>query len=169
MDPEIWGPKLWTLLHIILVKPTAQQVVYKRFFKYLQYLLPCSKCRKHYRYHIRILPFPENQSQNASWLIKIHNRVNKSLNKPQLKIKDAIAFWEAQSDGLANIHIKDIASYILRTYDSFKSTYAHKYFWKHLPELIPDNYPPFTLTLQQPPLETKTAYAHWIASIKVLI
>lgn len=162
MDPLIWGPKFWALLHIILVKPEASQLVYKRFFTYLQYLLPCGKCRKHYRHHIRNLPFPENQSQNAKWLIKIHNLVNKSLNKPQMRIKDALSFWESQHEQGAPLHIKEIATYILETYDCYESKSAHKYFWKHLPELVP------TLKLTtQPPLTTKKAYKTWITGLHI--
>lgn len=154
MDPRIWGPKFWTLLHIIMVKPIAPQSVYKRFFTYLQYLLPCGKCRKNYRYHLSQLPFPENQSQNAKWLIKIHNLVNKSLNKPQMQIKEALLFWENQH---IKLDMKTIASYILETYDCYKSKRAHAYFWKHLPELLPS----LTLTTT-PPLTSKKAYKTWI-------
>lgn len=165
MDPQIWGRKIWYLLHIIMVKPSANQKIYKRFFSLIQHLLPCGTCRKHYSEHFSTIPFPEKQSQNASWLIKIHNRINKSIDKPQVKISLAKTYWKEQYTKCYGLHIKDIALYMLETYDdsSPSSIQHHEFFWKYLPKLLP---PQCELIIEKEPrVNSKIEYKKWIHTL----
>ena len=51
MQTSVWGPILWTFLHIMSfnypVQPTEEDKIhYKGFVEHLQYILPCKKCRE---------------------------------------------------------------------------------------------------------------------------
>ena len=92
---RVWGPMLWTVLHMISlnypVEPTPQhQRQYKRFFRTLMYVLPCGACRKSYRYFILRHPVVKirdeiftNRETLSKWLFTLHNVVNHKLRKHQ--------------------------------------------------------------------------------------
>ena len=64
---------------------------YKRFFTYLQYVLPCEECRKNYVKHFNKLaidPYLNSADTLFDWILAMHNLVNTELNKPILKRKD---------------------------------------------------------------------------------
>ena len=90
MNPNIWGPKLWYSLHIMSFNypehPTfLDKRHYNDFFTNLQYVIPCSKCKLHYRHHLEqypISPHLDTREYFVKWLIHLHNQVNISLNKP---------------------------------------------------------------------------------------
>ena len=64
-----WGPKLWYSLHIITFNyPDTPTIIDKQnfetFFTSLQYVIPCSLCRQHYKEHLEknpIRPHLENK------------------------------------------------------------------------------------------------------------
>ena len=97
MNPEIWGPPAWIFLHTITANypenPTMDvKNKHKEFFTNLQYVLPCNKCRTHYKKHLEKFPISTdvlNKKENfVEWLINIHNEVNK-LNGKKLLTKQA--------------------------------------------------------------------------------
>tara|TARA_Y100000389_G_C17383210_1_gene475524 strand:+ start:677 stop:1114 length:438 start_codon:yes stop_codon:yes gene_type:complete len=89
MDPEIWGPHAWVLLHTITLvyphKPTNNdKQTYKNFFINLYNILPCDWCSHNYKIHLDKYPIDNylNSKKNiVQWLINIHNETNKLLNK----------------------------------------------------------------------------------------
>ena len=91
MEPKIWGPPFWFILHSISMnypeKPSFNQKRHHYdFFFNLKYVLPCEKCRKHYSLIFQktpITPFLDNRKSFIEWVIYIHNEVNKSLGKDQ--------------------------------------------------------------------------------------
>ena len=61
MNPKIWGPKAWFLIHAIAINypknPTFQEKrEYSNFFKSLKDALPCLACAKHYEENIKKYP-----------------------------------------------------------------------------------------------------------------
>ena len=90
MSTSIWGPKLWYVLHLMTFNyPEIPNEYDKRhfhdFFVNLQYVLPCMKCRYHYRQTLEkypISPHLDNKNSLVKWLIDIHNEVNISTGKP---------------------------------------------------------------------------------------
>ena len=61
MDPNVWGPKLWFVLHTISFNyPEKQSSVdkqqYHDFFVNLKHMIPCVVCREHYTEHIHNYP-----------------------------------------------------------------------------------------------------------------
>ena len=89
MDNKIWGPYFWFTLHTITLgysdNPTYQDKRrYNDFFSSVQYILPCEKCREHYRTHLNNFPISislDNKESLVQWLFNLHNQVNISLNK----------------------------------------------------------------------------------------
>ena len=63
------------------------------FFRITSRVLPCEKCARHYKQHILndpIEPALENRGKLVRWLIKIHNKVNEDLGKPQYTYEQVI-------------------------------------------------------------------------------
>lgn len=87
MKPDLWGPKMWYSLHTITFyypdNPTIEEKNnFFNFFYSLQYVIPCTKCRNHYKELLLKKPINVNSKTELSkWLIDIHNEVNVSLNK----------------------------------------------------------------------------------------
>lgn len=83
MDTRKWGPGGWRLLHYIALeydkkdKPNKQH--YIRFFNNIQHILPCKYCRISFKEYISEERF--NYDNASKWLYKIHNSVNKKLQK----------------------------------------------------------------------------------------
>ena len=84
---NIWGPPAWTFLHTITFNypnnPSEKDKQnYYTFFDSLKYVLPCDKCKKHYRDNSRDLKDNLNSRDDlVKWLIDIHNDVNIKNNK----------------------------------------------------------------------------------------
>lgn len=98
MNPKFWGPHGWIFLHSVTMnypkQPTIEdKTLYRDFFRSLRKVLPCEKCAYHYRQHIiddPIEPVLENRDTLVRWLIKIHNKVNADLGKPQYTYEQVI-------------------------------------------------------------------------------
>ena len=90
MDPTRWGPKLWFMLHTISFNypdsPTYNDKVNtKNFYEILRYIIPCDVCRVHYTEHLGNMPidnYLDSKENLIMWVLKLHNTVNISLDKP---------------------------------------------------------------------------------------
>lgn len=83
MDPLIWGPSAWILIHHI---PFTEKITPKEkseFFRCLGHVLPCSYCRKSYCKFIREHPPPTDQGTHRlmMWTRKLHDMVRTKLSK----------------------------------------------------------------------------------------
>jgi hypothetical protein len=102
MDPTVWGPNLWVVIHTLALNypnnPSYEQKrIHEDFFNNLVFLIPCDKCRIHYRQHINNNPVV-NHLKNSDTLfrytIEIHNEVNKTLNKKIYSYDEAVNFYK---------------------------------------------------------------------------
>ena len=97
MNPLVWGPPFWFVMHTVSlnypVQPTyAQRRTHYDFFYNIRNILPCEMCRQHYRTLLKqfpIEPFLDNRDALISWVILIHNQVNVRLGKPTMS-KEAV-------------------------------------------------------------------------------
>lgn len=87
---EKWGPDFWGLLHLISINyPNNPNEIDKKkicnMIKVIPYAVPCSKCSKHFQDNLRKCPldYLDISSKNnfVTWIVNLHNVVNKSLNK----------------------------------------------------------------------------------------
>ena len=91
-NPELWGNHGWVFLqHVALSYPNQPnkeiKKIYKDFFYSIQKVLPCETCALNYNDHINQIPidnYLKNRNTLFSWIIKIHNEVNKITNKKML-------------------------------------------------------------------------------------
>ena len=96
MPPNVWGPFFWNTIHIITLAypsdPDEQtKQAAKDFFYSLQYLLPCSICKEHYRNHLANYP-PEISTKKdiIQYAFNLHNLVNKDLGKREISYQEFI-------------------------------------------------------------------------------
>jgi hypothetical protein len=99
MNPEIWGNSFWKVIHIIGYNypdnPTDEDKKnIKDFFDLIGHLLPCEKCRMHYKNHMLTYKLTGDNVMNKKslflWTINLHNIVNLSLGKNMLSEEDVI-------------------------------------------------------------------------------
>jgi hypothetical protein len=90
-DPSVWGPLLWKILHIMAeAYPEhpldAQKDQAWQFFHSLGSMLPCERCRIHYRNYLashgtELWAGLQSRDALASFVIELHNMVNDRLSK----------------------------------------------------------------------------------------
>ena len=96
MDPKIWGPGAWTLLHSITFnfpdKPTQQDKnEYVDFFYALANVLPCSVCQNNLKKNMDNLPikfYLSSKEKLVKWLFEIHNLVNQETKKKTISYNE---------------------------------------------------------------------------------
>lgn len=96
MDPKIWGPYFWFTLHTITLsypdKPSYENKrQFNDFFVGLQNVIPCPKCREHYKTHLTNNPISsalDSKEHLVVWLFNLHNIVNGSLGKKKMAFED---------------------------------------------------------------------------------
>lgn len=92
MNTSSWGPRAWLYLHSVAQNYDKLNIknkkrLFKNFFEYLQYTLPCIYCRKSYENFIQELPiddFLDNREDLAHWMYQVHNKVNNKLRNQGL-------------------------------------------------------------------------------------
>jgi hypothetical protein len=91
VSPNTWGPSFWQTIHYIsLGYPDNPSMIdqknYQKFFENLHTVLPCLKCSINYKDHLNEVPLTSKELVGPKslffWTVKLHNIVNKSLNKP---------------------------------------------------------------------------------------
>ena len=78
MDPTVWGPKLWFVIHTFALNyPDNPRYEDKRvmeeFFNNLKYSIPCNKCKVHYRQRLErdpIINYLDNKQSLFKYTIE---------------------------------------------------------------------------------------------------
>lgn len=134
MDPKIWGPFLWYILHIIsfnypLQPSYADKRIYHDFYVNFKDLIPCSNCRKHYNQHLHnnpITPALDSRADLVKWVIQLHNMVNISLGKPTMTVQEVLTAYQ-MNNFLPPNYKKPVI--IERAQAKEKWTNGRLYFW----------------------------------------
>jgi hypothetical protein len=112
-NSSIWGPHLWTFMHILsmnypLVPKAEHRRAYYMFFKSLCTILPCAKCRKEFcsmvnKGSLRLTPSQFVQKKNEApgsarrrlvdYVISLHCQVNVRLKKPGNVLNRSREYW----------------------------------------------------------------------------
>lgn len=99
--PNEWGPPLWYKLHMKTfdypeVATYKEKVLAIKYFKEVEKLLPCVKCRVHYRQNLKASPIEyhvDTRDELVRWLIDLHNKVNAQTGKRILSYEEAISIY----------------------------------------------------------------------------
>jgi hypothetical protein len=102
MDPTVWGPKLWFVIHTFALNysdnPTYEDKrVMEEFFNNLKYSIPCNKCKVHYRQRLErdpIINYLDNKQSLFKYTIDLHNQVNKSLGKKIYSYDEVVKIYK---------------------------------------------------------------------------
>ena len=86
---NVWGPPAWTFLHTVTYNypenpSDNDKKNYHNFFMTLQHVLPCEKCKGHYKQNIQKYDLNnslDNRDDLVKWLIDLHNEVNRDNGK----------------------------------------------------------------------------------------
>lgn len=75
IDPAIWGPSGWKIVHTLAAYAAKDPSVMK-VFPHFFVLLPCPACQHNYQTHLRELPLPTDPRKMLRWSYDLHQRVN---------------------------------------------------------------------------------------------
>ena len=111
LDPEIWGPNYWFVLHTITicypVKPNETiKKKYYNFIHLLPMLIPNEEMGKNLSKLLDtypVLPYLDSRESFTKWMHFIHNIINKDLDKPQMLYSDAIIAYYKNYDPKSKI------------------------------------------------------------------
>lgn len=103
IDPKIWGPSAWTLIHTISFRiKTAQDLNnFKHMIYSFLWILPCEKCRRNFDQHLINLPVPNVVEEVPKWAVNIHNRVSGSAAYTWAMAKKE---WEGKTITVSDIY-----------------------------------------------------------------
>ena len=96
LDQKTWGPSAWAFLHAVTLNyPDAPdqstQELYRRFFSVVGEVLPCKKCRNHYKTHVTTIPIRlQSRKDLVEWMVDIHNLANRATDKPVWTYRQAV-------------------------------------------------------------------------------
>ena len=119
LDPNIWGPHAWILFDSICISypeiPTEEEKKhYKQFFYSLIYVLPCDKCKKHFKNHLKKHPLDDmilsDRENMIKWLLNIHNNISKENRKKDITLNKFYKYYDKLykniCSGRCNIKVK---------------------------------------------------------------
>lgn len=97
MDPCVWGPPLWRLLHgSAMAHPVKSRGHVLQCLSSMRAVLPCEKCRKSLTAILEGLSGLHFANVfEVTWMV--HNYVNRKLNKPLLPLSRARRLWTVAS------------------------------------------------------------------------
>ena len=83
MEPAVWGPKMWGMLFACAYHLPPSSAA--ELFDAMKDLVPCPRCRRHYRAHHARVPFDAASADAAArWLWTIRDMVNQTLGQRTL-------------------------------------------------------------------------------------
>lgn len=102
MDPKIWGPHQWFMMHVISFTYPEQPSQYDKrafhdYYASLKDVLPCEACKKHYNTFFMqhpIGPHLDKRMDLIKWVVDIHNYVNINLDKPTYSVEEVLIMYK---------------------------------------------------------------------------
>jgi len=103
LDPKIWGPHYWFVLHTIaLTYPiTPNEVTKKKYYDFIQNLplfLPVPEIGNTFSKFLDrypVTPYLDSRASFMKWTHFIHNKINTALNQPEITMDEAmVAYYE---------------------------------------------------------------------------
>lgn len=90
---ESFGPHFWAVLHITCIGTKHVANIIKFIYAFSE-IIPCNKCRQHFKQLIIDHPIPETASSDIfKWTVDMHNIVNKETGKEEIDYVKALEIW----------------------------------------------------------------------------
>ncbi len=125
-SPAIWGPAMWTILHVFAERAGQNDNAFLRnqeirelelLVRALHIALPCAACQKHAQEYIRTHPLiwsgktgPENRDIIRRWFYDFHDHVNRTKEGATI----SIPYEEVASKYSAFYNLSDPSDIFLR-------------------------------------------------------
>jgi len=102
INPNIWGKSFWNVIHYITMaypdNPTEEDKQnVSAFIQSLQNVLPCEKCRGHFKSNLISYPLSNDVLSSRynfiKWAVMVHNEVNRRTVKPEMSVENAIELY----------------------------------------------------------------------------
>lgn len=98
LNPEIWGPFYWFVLHTIaLTYPeNPNETIKKKYYDFMHNIplfLPIPAIGNQFSVLLDkypVTPYLDSQSSFVKWMHFIHNKINISLDKPEITMEEAM-------------------------------------------------------------------------------
>ena len=98
LDPKIWGPHYWFVLHTIALNYPLHpnETSKKKYYDFIQNIpifLPISDMGNSFSrllYKYPVTPYLDSRESFIKWMYYIHNQVNISLNKPEITLSESL-------------------------------------------------------------------------------
>ena len=93
IDSKYWGKHTWIFLNsIALTYDKKNKEEYIKFLIQLQYVLPCKKCREHFKKKLLLLKDSdlENKDTFLDWLLMVRNSIYTDQHRPIITKEDSI-------------------------------------------------------------------------------
>jgi hypothetical protein len=98
LDPKIWGPHYWFVLHTIALKyplhPTkAIKKKYYDFIHNLPLFIPIENMANHFSSILDlypVTPYLDSRESFIKWMYFVHNKINISLNLPEKTLDESL-------------------------------------------------------------------------------
>ena len=104
MTPEKWGPALWEEFHRYAFEYSPDKADEARtWYKDFEHRIPCATCVAKYRFLVEhTMALTPGDLQDADhvlmWSIRLHNRVNVLLGKPETDEMEALTILRNKFD-----------------------------------------------------------------------
>ena len=94
LNPEVWGPFYWFVLHTIALTYPANpnEVIKKKYYDFIHNLplfLPVSTIGNQFSVLLDkfpVTPYLDSQPSFVKWMHFIHNKINETLNKHEINM-----------------------------------------------------------------------------------
>ena len=98
LNPEVWGPHYWFVLHTIAITypERPNDVVKKKYYDFIHNLplfMPVKEIGNGFSKMLDkypVTPYLDSQASFVKWMHFIHNKYNAALEKPEISMDEAI-------------------------------------------------------------------------------
>lgn len=99
LDPKIWGPHYWFVLHTIAITYplSPNEVTRKKYYDFIQNLplfLPIDEIGNTFSKYLDkypVTPYLDSRPSFMKWMHFIHNKINAAIGEPEIEMDDAMA------------------------------------------------------------------------------
>ena len=115
LNPEVWGPKYWFVLHTIAMcyPHSINEVTKKKYYDFIQNLpifLPDEEIGNKFSQMLDkypVSPYLDSRKSFIKWMHFIHNKVNETIGKEEISIDESMKHYYDNYKPLAKITIED--------------------------------------------------------------